>query len=136
MRGESMTKKLVAGVSVLFLLLGAACGGDDGGSDDTTTESSDTGSDTTEDSGGGSVELAASNFAFEPGDLSAAAGDTIEFTNDDDAPHTFTAADAGIDEEVDAGGSTSISLADVDPGSYDFVCKIHPDMTGTLEVTE
>ena len=130
-----MSKKLVAAAAVLLLLLGAACGGDeDGGS----TESTDSGSTTedTGDTGGGSVTLTASNFAFDPSELSAAAGDTIEFTNEDDAPHTFTADDASIDEEVDAGGSTTIDLADVEPGTYDFVCKIHPDMTGTLEVTE
>lgn len=130
-----MAKKLLALVTASFLLLGAACGGDDDGD---STESSGSGSETTteEDSGGGTVALTASNLAFEPSDLSAAAGDTIEFTNDDDAPHTFTADDAGIDESVDAGGSASISLADVEPGSYDFVCTIHPEMKGTLEVTE
>ena len=131
-----MTRKLVAGAAALLLLLGAACGGDDDGGSTDSSGSGSTTEDTSEDSGGGSVTLTASNFTFDPSDLSAAVGDTIEFTNEDDAPHTFTADDAGIDEEVDAAGSTSISLADVEPGSYDFVCKIHPDMTGTLEVTE
>ena len=131
-----MTKKLVAGLAAMLLLLGAACGGDDDGGSESSTDSGSTSEDTSEDTGGGSVTLTASNFAFDPSDLSAAVGDTIEFTNEDDAPHTFTADDASIDEDVDAGGSTSISLADVEPGSYDFVCKIHPDMTGTLEITE
>jgi plastocyanin len=45
--------------------------------------------------------------------------------------------DAGIDEDVDAGGSVSIPLTGVEPGSYDFFCEYHPDsMTGTLEVSE
>ena len=126
-----MKRKLVLVLATTVLLAGAACGGDDGGSEGNTTTESEN-----ESSGGGSVSLTAADFAFEPSDLSAAAGDSIEFTNDDDAPHTFTAEDAGIDEEVDAGGSTTISLADVEPGTYDYVCKIHPNMTGTLEVTE
>ena len=112
----------------LIAMLGVACGGDDGGSEDS---GDDGGS-----SGGGSVTLTAAEFEFDPATLTAAAGDTIEFTNEDDAPHTFTAEDAGIDEEVDAKGSTTIDLADVEPGTYDYVCTIHPDMTGTLEVTE
>jgi plastocyanin len=130
MKEERMAKKLAASAAALLLLLGAACGGDDDGG------STDEGAQTESEGSGGSVELTAANFAFEPSDLSAAVGDTIEFTNDDDAPHTFTADDAGIDENVDAGGSTSIDLADVEPGTYDFVCTIHPQMKGTLEVTE
>lgn len=66
--------------------------------------------------------------------MTAAAGDSIEFTNDDDATHSFTVQEANIDEEVDAGASTTIAV-DVDPGTYDFICKFHDDMTGTLEVT-
>ena len=129
-----MKKKLMVGAATLLLLLGAACGGDD--DTDSGDDSTGTTTETTEEEGGGSVELTAANFAFEPSDLSAAAGDTIEFTNDDDAPHTFTSDDAGVDEEVEPGGSTTIDLADVEPGTYDYICKIHPDMKGTLEVTE
>ena len=133
MKGAKVKKKLLVLMAAGLLLVGAACGGsDDGGSESEGTSTEAEG----ESSGGGSVSLTAANFEFEPGDLSAAAGDTIEFTNEDDAPHTFTAEDAGIDEEVDAGGSTSISLADAEPGSYDFVCTIHPEMKGTLEITE
>ena len=111
---------------VLVAALGGACGGDDpvpaGG----------------EGNGAGeSVALTAANFAFEPSSLSAAAGSTIELSNEDDAKHNFTSEEAGLDEDVDAASSVSISLADVEPGSYDFFCEYHRDsMIGTLEVTE
>lgn len=119
----------------LVAVFGVACGGD---------EPADTGTDTGADAGAGAggdtagaVTLTAADFAFDPSDLSAAAGSSIEFTNADEAPHTFTAEDAGVDVQVEAGGSTTIDLADVEPGTYDFICTIHPDtMTGTLEVTE
>ena len=63
-------------------------------------------------------------------------GGTIDFTNEDDAEHNFTAEEAGIDEDVDPSGSTTIDLGDVEAGSYDFFCEYHKDtMTGTLEVT-
>ena len=121
-----MTKRsLVAMLAAGVLLLGAACGGDDDGGSEATGDT---------DSGGGTVTLTAADFAFEPSDLSAAAGDTIEFTNEDDAEHNFTAEDAGIDEDVDPSGSTTIDLSDVEPGSYDFFCEYHPEMKGTLEV--
>jgi plastocyanin len=115
-------------------LLGVACGGDDGGGGGSAGGG---GQDDGGGGGGGAVTLSAANFAFEPTSLSAAVGDTIELTNEDDATHNFTAEEADLDQDVDAGSSTSIELSDVEPGSYDFLCKFHPDsMTGTLEVTE
>ena len=83
------------------------------------------------------MALTAADFAFEPSSLSAAAGSTIEFSNEDDAKHNFTAEEAGLDEDVEAASSVSISLADVEPGSYEFFCEYHRDsMAGTLDVTE
>jgi plastocyanin len=85
---------------------------------------------------GASVSLTAAEFAFDPSELSVAAGGTIAFTNADDVEHNFTVEDAGIDDDLDAGGSTTIDLSAVEAGTYDFFCEYHPDtMTGTLEVT-
>lgn len=121
-------KRLLIGLTVIALL-GAACGGDDeGGSTEGTTENGG--------GGGGSVTLTAVDIAFDPTELSAAAGDSIEFVNEDDTEHNFTAEDAGINEDVDAAAAITIDLTGVEAGSYDFVCEYHPDtMTGTLEVT-
>ena len=119
-------------VTAMIALLAAACGGDDG----EATNGGGTGGGG-DGGGGGSVTLTAANFAFQPESLTAAVGDSIEFTNEDDAKHNITAEDAGLDEDVDAGSSTTVDLADVEAGSYDFFCEYHPDsMTGTLEVTE
>jgi plastocyanin len=104
-------------------LFGAACGGDSG--DDGGT------------GGGGTVAtLTASNFAFNPTSLTAAAGGSIEFTNDDDTEHNFTIEDLDIDEDAEGGGSITVDLGDAEAGTYDFFCKYHKDsMTGTLEIT-
>jgi plastocyanin len=119
-------------VTAMVALLAAACGGDDG----EATNGGGTGGGG-DGGGGGAVTLTAANFAFQPESLTAAVGDTIEFTNEDDAKHNITAEDAGLDEDVDAASSTTVDLADVEPGTYDFICEYHPDsMKGTLEVTE
>ena len=119
-------------VTAMVALLAGACGGDDG----EATNGGGTGGGG-DGGGGGSVTLTAANFAFQPESLTAAVGDSIEFSNEDDAKHNFTAEDAGLDEDVDAGQSATVDLADVEPGSYDFFCEYHPDsMKGTLEVTE
>lgn len=123
-----LRKRLLIGLTVIALM-GAACGGDDeGSSSEGTTETG---------GGGGSVTLTAADIKFDPTELSAAVGDSIEFVNEDNTEHNFTAEDAGIDEDADASSSVTIDLTDVEAGSYDFVCEYHPDtMTGTLEVTE
>jgi plastocyanin len=58
-------------------------------------------------------------------------------SNEGDSPHNLQAEEAGIDEDVDPGEKVSIDLDEVEPGTYDFICKFHPDdMKGTLEITE
>jgi len=52
----------------------------------------------------------------------------------DDEPHTITAEDGSFDtgafDKADPGSFTAPS----EPGTYDFVCSIHPSMHGTLTV--
>ena len=124
-----MRTRLLIGAVMAVALLGVACGGDD------APEANDGGEEAA-GGGGSTVSLTAAEFAFDPTSITAAAGDTIEFTNEDDAEHNITAEDAGIDEDVEAGGSTTVDLSGVEPGTYDFICEYHPDtMKGTLEVT-
>lgn len=121
-----MRKTLLVAAAALLLVTGA-CGGDDG----------EDGAAPAEDEGGGAVTLTAANFAFDPASLTAAAGSTIEFTNEDDAEHSFTIDGKDVDEDVEGGASTSVDLGSLAAGNYDFYCKYHKDsMTGTLEVTE
>ena len=122
-------KELLICLVAAFAVIAGACGGDDGGTETTEPAAAE------ED--GGSVTLAAANFAFDPATLTAPVGATIEFTNEDDAEHSFTIDDSDVDADVDGGASTTVDLGSLEAGSYDFYCKYHKDsMTGTLEVTE
>ena len=75
--------------------------------------------------------VAMKEFAFQPDTLRAALGDTIVWTNHDVVPHTATAADwdSGV---VEASGSWRLVVADT--GTHDYLCALHPAMTGTLMV--
>lgn len=120
-------RRSLVGAVVFVALLGAACGGDDGGDGG--------GAGSGGDGAGGAVTLTAAEFAWDPGSLSASAGDSIELVNEDEAKHNLTIEDAGVDEDVEGGETVTVDLADVEAGSYEFVCEYHPDtMTGTLEV--
>ena len=113
-------------VLAVVALLGAACGGDD----EDTSAGGDTGG------GGGSTTLTAAEFTFSPSSLSVAAGDSFEFTNNDEVEHNFSIDDADIDADAEAGESTTVDVSALEAGTYDFYCKYHKDqMTGTLEVT-
>jgi plastocyanin len=126
-------RKLLAAAGIVALLA-TACGGDDGGEASAAEDGGGSGG--SSGSSGSSVTLTAEDFSFDPGTVTAAAGDVIELSNEGEAPHNLQAEDAGLDQDVDAGESVSIDLADVEPGTYDFICKFHPDdMKGTLEIT-
>lgn len=83
------------------------------------------------------VEIA--NFAFEPVELTIAAGTEVTFTNADAAPHTVT---AGTDAEpmpdvFDSGllaTGESFRFVFDEPGEYAYFCERHPPMTGTIVV--
>ena len=82
--------------------------------------------------GDGAVSIA--NFSFNPGDTSVAAGTTVRWTNDDGVPHRVKADDDSFESEDLAQGDTFEHTFDA-AGTFDYICAIHPDMTGTITVT-
>ncbi len=58
----------------------------------------------------------------------------MTWTNSGVAPHTATAEDGSFDSGTLASGAT-FEHTFSDPGTYAYLCQIHPDMTGTIEVT-
>jgi plastocyanin len=74
-------------------------------------------------------------FAFSPATITAKVGDVVTWTNNDSTPHTATVqSDATCTTENLASGASG-SIAFNVAGSYDFFCKIHPNMTGKVEVS-
>jgi plastocyanin len=116
--------RLLAGVFALSLVL-AACGGDDDGGEETGGGGGETG-------GGGGTSITIADFAFDPNTISVSGATEVTITNEDDAAHTFTLDDGSVDEEI-AGGESATVTVDVSE-SMGFVCRFHPQMTGTVEV--
>ena len=62
----------------------------------------------------------------------------LTFDNADSVPHNLTfrdPIDAGTSTVVAPGTSETLEFEAPEPGSYPFVCTLHPGMDGTLEVT-
>jgi plastocyanin len=75
------------------------------------------------------------DFFYDPEVVRAAVGEPLHWTNNGRIPHTVTALDGSFDSGILRGGE-SFTLRVDQPGEYAFTCTLHPDMIGTLVVTE
>jgi len=84
----------------------------------------------------GTVQASMAQRAFVPTTIQAKVGDVIAWTNDDSLSHTATLKDdpACSTETLSTGATGALTFSAA--GTYAFFCKIHSDMTGTIEVTE
>lgn len=74
------------------------------------------------------------DMKFSPPPASIHVGDTIAWVNDDIFLHSATAKNGAFDAELKPGARLWTTF--LKPGTYAFVCRYHPGMTGTLVVTE
>lgn len=124
--------RLLAMACVAVFVLGA-CGGDDDGGD-TGGGGDAAAAGECGGSGGTALSIDAENTKFSTDELSVAAGEqvTVTLTNNDSFPHTFAVTDLDCDTgNVEGGASADLSFTMPD-AETDYVCSIHPAMTGTL----
>ena len=87
------------------------------------------------------VRVVAANSVFQPTSLTAPPDATfaVEFENRDTVPHNVSirAGLPGFSGEIFGGPATrTYTFAGLPAGAYPFLCDVHPEMTGTLQVTE
>jgi len=83
----------------------------------------------------GGTAVSISDFKFNPATLTVPVGTTVTWTNQDEEPHTLAAKDGSFHSSgIDTHGTYSFTFST--PGSYDYICSIHPFMTGTVVVTK
>ncbi len=88
-------------------------------------------------SGGGSAEPGAVgivDFTYDPDPLTVAVGDTVTWTNEDDFAHTVTSKDEGPLDSGDIDGGGTFEATFDTAGTFSYVCAIHPNMNGDVEV--
>ncbi|MEU6194387.1 cupredoxin family copper-binding protein [Streptomyces sp. NPDC047061] len=80
--------------------------------------------------------VAIQNFAFSPATLKVPVGTTVTWTNQDTDAHTVTSAGSGGPLHSAALAThATYSHTFTEPGTYAYLCTIHPFMTATVEVT-
>jgi plastocyanin len=80
------------------------------------------------------VRVEMKSLAFNPAQVTAHLGDTIEWTNADFIPHTATAKNHDWDVEIPANKTARVTLKK--PGTVEYFCRFHPNMTATITVEE
>ncbi len=73
------------------------------------------------------------NFRFAPRTLTIAVGTKVTWTNRDDVPHTIVSVDKKFSSPV-LDTDESFSQTFTNPGTFDYYCSMHPQMTGTILV--
>lgn len=127
---------LALAVASALLLAMVACGGDNGnGGPGYNTDGTGTGGTGDGIQGGGTGTddntVVAEGFEFSPSTLEVNVGETVVWVNQDSATH-----DVEIEGENlgTFGEGEQLTWTADQPGSYSYLCTIHPQMTGTIVV--
>ena len=89
---------------------------------------------------GSGMSVVAKDLLFQPTALTAEADTpfTIDFDNQESAPHNIAIKDAAgavsFKGEIVSTKKITYSVPALAAGSYTFWCEVHPNMTGTLTV--
>lgn len=78
-------------------------------------------------------QVSMENFSFNPEVLTVPKGTTVVWTNNDSAVHNVEADDFN---SPDLKKGETFAFTFEKTGTYDYICGLHPKMTGQIVVTE
>ncbi|MFF2142952.1 cupredoxin domain-containing protein [Kitasatospora sp. NPDC058190] len=82
----------------------------------------------------GAQQVTIANYAFAPSTLTVSTGTTVTWTNNDSDAHTVTSTGSGPLNSAPLNQGASYSYTFTTPGTYAYICSIHPFMHGTVVV--
>jgi plastocyanin len=82
------------------------------------------------------AQISIVDFAYEPDDFTATAGEPVKWKNTGDAPHTVTFDEEGIEDSGNIEAGAELSRTFEDAGEFTYFCSIHGKdrMSGTVTV--
>jgi plastocyanin len=78
------------------------------------------------------VQVKITDLAFSPAEITVHAGDKVEWLNEDFISHTATATGEQWDVAIDPNKSASLQMTKA--GTFEYFCRVHPNMTGKIIV--
>ncbi len=131
--GVSFVRVLVTVVAATGVLMAAGCG-----SDETTTQPSTTTAPAPTTTGAPqptTSTVQVDNMKFAPSTLTVRVGDTVTWKFSDSTPHAVQGIGdtaMGINSPIFTEGEWSHTFTT--PGTYRYLCPLHPEMRGTVTV--
>jgi plastocyanin len=134
-------RTVLIGTLVLVATALGACsddGGDDAAADASTTTAApaDEAGATDPAEAGETVTVEIGDFAFDPTPVEISVGQSVAWANVHTQAHTSTGqGDQSWDTQNIAPGETSDPVLFEEPGTFTYICALHPFMEGTVEVS-
>jgi plastocyanin len=78
------------------------------------------------------------NPDYDPDPITLTQGDGVQWTNEDNAPHTVTSSEQGVFDSglINAGDTWVLNSAEITPAEYEYFCTLHPFMVAMLVVSD
>ena len=78
------------------------------------------------------------NPDYDPDPITITQGDGVQWTNEDNAPHTVTSSEQGVFDSglINAGDTWQLNSAEIAPAEYEYFCTLHPFMVAMLAVSD
>jgi plastocyanin len=127
-------------VACAALALTAGCGSKDNSSSSSADKAPPKATKTTKSASGGAQASSVTykDISVKPASLSVKKGATVTWTNEDSVGHDVTST--GGPAKFKSGASGGMAQGDTfkhtftTPGTYSYVCTVHPNMKGTVTV--
>ena len=77
------------------------------------------------------------NPDYDPDPITIRQGDGVQWTNQDNAPHTVTSRQEGVFDSslINPADTWLLNSAEIAPAEYEYYCTLHPFMVATLVVS-
>jgi plastocyanin len=78
------------------------------------------------------------NPDYDPDSITINQGDGVQWTNEDNAPHTVTSRQEGVFDSglINPTDTWLLNSAEIAPAEYEYYCTLHPFMAGMLIVSD
>jgi plastocyanin len=83
--------------------------------------------------GASPAQIVIQNFRFDPPTISVPVGTTVTWTNHDEEIHSLFSTQGGF-SSPGLDSNQQFSFRFEKPGTYEYRCALHPQMTGTIVV--